>query len=367
MRPLLLLWLLPQRSHFSTCELAIVHNCRSCTTDHQKVVRCHQILAASVNLHASSHVNTTVCKHETGLAVAVDAVRGTLSELCADGKDAATQALLLQPVVSTLHTVAMLQYKKSSCNPNSQFSIHNLRQIGAEAAVLAAEVRFMLQRSCPADKQVALAIYDFQALAGKQASCSLRVLQAAAPSPAHMSHHKRVYDAGGDTCAVLELLLDDAQRFAVPNNEDFPNLWQILYKAAVQLPNSSEFCSLAARSVWAASAEEFMDIIFTFEVMHTPAVIQQLRLTAACAMVIIAYADASERGFLLRLAAAQNACDGRFPESQKSQLLAPFDSMAAPASFIAWLSQQPMSETVQQCQDALQQSPIKLTQHLLSG
>ena len=83
-------------------------------------------------------------------------------------------------------------------------------------------------------------------------------------------------------------------------------------------------------------------------------------------MLITACADADERGFLLRIAAAQKACDS-FPESQKSQLLAPFDSMAAPASFIAWLKQQPKSETVQQFLDALHQSPINLTQHLLSG
>ena len=87
----------------------------------------------------------------------------------------------------------------------------------------------------------------------------------------------------------------------------------------------------------------------------------------ACAKVITACADASEKGFLLRLAAVQKACNDTFPENQQSQLLAPFDSMAAPASFIAWLNQQPRSKTVQQCLDALQQSPIKLTQHLLSG
>lgn len=78
-----------------------------------------------------------------------------------------------------------------------------------------------------------------------------------------------------------------------------------------------------------------------------------------------ACADAGERGYLLRIAAAQKALDGSF-EIPKSQLLAPFDSMAAPASFIAWLKQQPNSGIVQQCLDALQQSPTKLTQHLLS-
>lgn len=89
-------------------------------------------------------------------------------------------------------------------------------------------------------------------------------------------------------------------------------------------------------------------------------------ITVQPAMMISACADVSERVFLLRTAAAQKACDS-FPESHKSQLLAPFASMAAPASFIAWLKQQPRSETVQQCLDALQQSPIRLTQHLLSG
>lgn len=162
-------------SLISTCKLAFAHDCRTCNTDQQKVVRCHQILAASVNLHPSGHVHTTARKHETGLAEAVHAIRGTLSELCADGKDVATQALLLQPVASKLHTVAMLQYKRCSHNSDSELSIHELHQVGAEVAVLAAEVRFMLQRSCPADKQVALAVYDFQALTGEQSSCSLCV------------------------------------------------------------------------------------------------------------------------------------------------------------------------------------------------
>lgn len=154
------------------CKHEIAHNCRTCTTDHQKVVRCQQILAASVNLHLSGHLNTTVRKHGTGLAVAVDAVRGTLSELCADGKDAATQALLLQPVVSKLRTVGMLQIARFNCHPHSQLGIHELCQVGAEAAVLAAEIRFMLEQSCPADKQVVLALYDFQALTGEQPCCS---------------------------------------------------------------------------------------------------------------------------------------------------------------------------------------------------
>ena len=107
--------------------------------------------------------------------MAVDAVRGTLRELCADGKDAATQALLLQPVVSKLCTVAMLQYERSSCYSHSELSTHELRQVGAEAAVLAAEVRFMLEQSYPAEKQVALALYSFQALTGGQPSCRLCV------------------------------------------------------------------------------------------------------------------------------------------------------------------------------------------------
>ena len=173
------------------CKLIIAHNCRICTTDHQKVVRCHQILAASVNLQTSGYLNATVRKHGTGLTVAVDAVRGTLSELCADAKDVATQALLLQPVVSKLYTVAMLQYEKSNCHSHSQLSIHELRQVGAEAAVLAAEIRFMLEQSCPAEQQVALAIHDFQALTGKQPSCSCCVSMwrrqlPSAPLPAHV-------------------------------------------------------------------------------------------------------------------------------------------------------------------------------------
>lgn len=75
------------------------------------------------------------------------------------------------------------------------------------------------------------------------------VVQTAAPLPPHVTHYKRECDAGGDSCAALELLLDDAQHFAVPNNESVSKLWQTLYKAAVQLPISSEFCSLAANSV----------------------------------------------------------------------------------------------------------------------
>lgn len=153
-------------------KFAIAYDCRTCTTDHQKVVRCHQILAANVNLQSSGHVSTTEFKHETGLAVAVDAVRGTLRELCADGKDVATQALLLQPVVSKLCTIATLQYTRSSRYSPSELSMHKLCQARAEAAVLAAEVRFMLEQSCPAEKQVALALYDFQTLTGKQPSCS---------------------------------------------------------------------------------------------------------------------------------------------------------------------------------------------------
>ena len=76
-------------------------------------------------------------------------------------------------------------------------------------------------------------------------------------------------------------------------------------------------------------------------------------------------ADIHKSGYLLQIAAAQKACE-QFPTNQTSQILAPFDSMAAPASFIVWLQQQPKSSVVQQCLDALQQSPINLTRHLLS-
>ena len=68
----------------------------------------------------------------------------------------------------------MLQFE--SRTSDSGLSIQGLCQSGAEAAVLAAEVRIMLEQSYQADKQVALALYDFQLMTGAKvlafSSCS---------------------------------------------------------------------------------------------------------------------------------------------------------------------------------------------------
>lgn len=60
----------------------------------------------------------------------------------------------------------MLQYERFSCTSDSGLSTQELCHSGAEAAVLAAEVRNMLEQSYQADKQVALAVYDFQVMTG---------------------------------------------------------------------------------------------------------------------------------------------------------------------------------------------------------
>lgn len=124
----------------------------------------------------------------SGLAVAVDAIRGALSELCADGSDAATQALLLQSVVSKLCTIAMLQYERFSHTSDSGLSTQELSQVGAEAAVLAAEVRIMLEQPYQAEKQVALAVYDFHVMTGANLPCTEILSIGRGTFCAHMTH-----------------------------------------------------------------------------------------------------------------------------------------------------------------------------------
>ena len=166
-------------------------------------------------------MKTTTC-NKTSLAVTVDALRGTLRDLCADGTDAASQAKLMQPVLSKLCAVTTLQYERLTHTQNSALSLHDLRQIGAEVAVLAAEVRFMLGNLCPADKHVALATYDFQTLAGEQ-PLALTLFPAVANS-GNMKYVLLIFsiecDAGGDSCAILELLLNDFQRYVVHNDQE---------------------------------------------------------------------------------------------------------------------------------------------------
>ena len=82
--------------------------------------------------------------------------------------------------------------------------------------------------------------------------------------------------------------------------------------------------------------------------MHTLALIQQ-RFQCQMRNVEYSLCKCQVRGVTCcALQLPQKALDGSF-EIQKSQLLAPFDSMAAPASLIAWLKQQPSSGIVQQC------------------
>ena len=81
---------------------------------------------------------------------------------------------------------------------------------------------------------------------------------------------------------------------------------------------------------------------------------------------ILVCPDVGAKGYLTQIAAACMACEV-FPANQRSQILAPVNAMAAPATFISWLHQQPQSQDVQKCTEVLQQGPIKLTQHLLSG
>lgn len=135
--------------------------CRTCSTDEQRVARCHHLLAACANLSAID-----LGQKCSGLAVAVDFVRSTLSELCTIGRDTASQALLLQPVIAKLCVLVMLHHKKGGSNQQNQLDINDLRQIGAETAVLAAEMRFLAE-ALAVDKLVALAAYDIQTLTGQ--------------------------------------------------------------------------------------------------------------------------------------------------------------------------------------------------------
>lgn len=64
----------------------------------------------------------------------------------------------------------MLQYERFVCTSDSGISSQELCQVGAEVAALAAELRNMLEQSHQADKQVALAVYDFQVMTGTQPS-----------------------------------------------------------------------------------------------------------------------------------------------------------------------------------------------------
>lgn len=60
----------------------------------------------------------------------------------------------------------MLHHKKGGSNQQNQLDINDLRQIGAETAVLAAEMRFLAE-ALAVDKLVALAAYDIQTLTGQ--------------------------------------------------------------------------------------------------------------------------------------------------------------------------------------------------------
>lgn len=112
---------------------------------------------------------------------------------------------------------------------------------------------------------------------------------------------------------ILNLLLQDSQPCTSPDSKTAALLWEIFYKATLQQ----------------------------------------------------SHLKPKDEDFLLRIAATQKA-RSVLPASQRSGL-AEFDSKPAPASFIAWLQKQPRSQAVTQCLNALEQSPLHLTQHLLAS
>ena len=142
--------------------------CRSCQTAQEKVVRCRHILATCVNVIPSG-----LMQQEPGLTVSLDAIRVALEELCTastDPSERAAQAKLMQPVVAQLSTIIMLNNtaSSSSLSGHSSMSQAELQRTGAEALLLAVEMRYMLaEQSSSSGRHVPLAALDIENLTGQ--------------------------------------------------------------------------------------------------------------------------------------------------------------------------------------------------------
>ena len=144
-------------------------SCRLCQTDHAKLARCQQILAACVNV-----IPAGIVQQEAGLSVALDAIRETLQEFCASAIDAdgrATQTKLLEPVIAQLMSIIMLNNKTdssyNSLSGQASMSTADIQRIGSEAALLALEMRCILaKQSTPSNKEVPLVGRDINVLTG---------------------------------------------------------------------------------------------------------------------------------------------------------------------------------------------------------